>query len=289
MLIKDADSAMYRAKDLGRNNYQFYTQDMNTAVHELLQMEGQLRHALERSEFSLHYQPKIDIPTGRVVGVEALLRWQNPVLGSVSPAKFIPVLEDTGIIIAVGEWVLRTACTQAKSWQAMGLPLSVAVNLSARQFYQKDLALRIGEILSETTLAPEMLELEITESLLMKHSEASNTTLAELKARGIEISIDDFGTGYSSLSYLKRFPINTLKIDQSFVRDITTNPDDAAITTGIIALAHSLRLTVIAEGVETLEQLDFLRTHGCDQFQGYYMSRPLPPGKLEEWLKARSE
>jgi PAS domain S-box-containing protein len=288
-LIKNADTAMYRAKEQGRNNYQFYTEDMNAKAYQRLSLETSLRRALERNEFLLHYQPKLDLRSGQIMGVEALLRWQPPDRAMVSPAEFIPLLEDTGLIIPVGRWVLHTACAQLKAWQDAGLPqLSMAVNLSARQFRQKELAESIGTILLETRLDPHSLELELTESLLMENLEANIATMTKLEAMGVRISIDDFGTGYSSLSYLKRFPIHTLKIDRSFVRDITTDPDDAAIANAVIALAHSLRLNVVAEGVETQEQLDYLQNQGCEQIQGYLLSRPLPAESFEQWIKARS-
>ena len=285
-LVKYAGIAMYRAKEAGRNNYQFYTDAMNIRAMERLRIEGDLRHAIERGEFVLHYQPQIDLHTGSILGMEALLRWQHPVLGKVSPARFIDVAEEMGLIVPIGLWALRTACQQNAAWHAAGLgEVRVAVNLSARQFYQQDLAASIKAILHETGLSPHLLELELTESMMMNDVEHAVSIMRSLKAIGVHLSIDDFGTGYSSLAYLKRFPIDLLKIDRSFVRDITTDPDDAAIVLSIISLAHSLRLKVIAEGVETDAQHDYLQRHGCDYMQGYYFSRPLPAHDCEQLLR----
>jgi diguanylate cyclase (GGDEF)-like protein/PAS domain S-box-containing protein len=285
-LIKNADIAMYRAKDLGKNNYQFYTADMNSRALETINLENALRHALERDELLLHYQPQIDIRSGRIVGVEALVRWQHPEFGLVSPVKFIPIAEETNLIIPIGEWVLRSACEQGVRWRKMGLPVwRMAVNLSARQFRQQNLLQPIQRILQETGFDPHHLELEITESLLMQGAGQTIAILESLDEMGIRLSLDDFGTGYSSLSYLKRFPIDTVKIDRSFVRDIHTDPNDAAITSAIIAMAHSLKLSVIAEGVETEEQLAFLREHNCNEYQGYYFSKPLPPEQIERLVQ----
>ncbi|MGH8807891.1 MAG: putative bifunctional diguanylate cyclase/phosphodiesterase, partial [Noviherbaspirillum sp.] len=283
-LIKHAGIAMYRAKEMGRNNFQLYTATMNERSMERLCIEGDLRNALEREEFALHYQPQVDLTTGRILGMEALLRWQHPARGMVPPARFIPMAEELGLIVPIGVWVLRTACRQSMEWQRAGYrPMRVAVNLSARQFYQHDLVASIKAILEETGLAPHLLELELTESMMMNDVEHAASILHDLKAVGVQLSIDDFGTGYSSLAYLKRFPIDLLKIDQSFVRDITVDPDDAAIVLSIISLAHSLRLRVIAEGVENADQLAYLQRHGCDYMQGYYFSRPLPARECE-WL-----
>ena len=285
-LIKHADIAMYRAKETGRNNAQFFTATMNQRALERLRIESDLRNALERRELLLHYQPQVDLRTGRVVGVEALLRWEHRELGMVPPMRFIGLAEETGLIVPIGEWVLRTACTQMKTWQMEGFgPLRVAVNLSARQFGQKDLVESVAEILVETGLDPGCLEIELTESLVMTDVERAIGVLRNLKFLGVKLSIDDFGTGYSSLSYLKRFPIDVLKIDQSFVRDITVDAEDAAIAAAIISLAHSLKLQVIAEGVETEAQLTFLRRHQCDQMQGYYFSRPISGPDLLQMLK----
>ena len=285
-LLKNADTAMYRAKEQGRNAYQFYTADMNAQASARLTMETGLRKALGREEFLLHYQPQVDLNTGNIVGVEALLRWRHPQMGLISPDEFIPMAEETGLIIPIGEWVLYTACAQCRNWPDAGCgPLRIAVNLSARQFRQKDLADTVARILNETGLDPRCLELELTESILMQNASATIATLQALSSLGIQISIDDFGTGYSSLSYLKRFPINALKIDRSFVRDITSDPDDAAITTAIIAMAKSLNLKVIAEGVETAEQLAFLRRHQCDNGQGYYFSQPVAAEAFALYLR----
>ena len=285
-LIKHADIAMYRAKETGRNNFQFYTATMNQQALERLRLEGDLRTALERDEFVLHYQPQVDLRSGRIVGMEALLRWQHPHLGMVPPLRFIGLAEETGLIVPIGAWVLRTACQQAKAWQVEGLGfLRVSVNLSARQFNQHDLTRSIADILQETGLDPQYLELELTESMVMTDVEHTVGMLRDLKTIGVQMSIDDFGTGYSSLSYLKRFPIDVLKIDQSFVRDITLDPDDAAIVTTIIALAHNLRLNVIAEGVETGAQLHYLQRHGCDEIQGYYFSRPVPAAEFAQMVR----
>ncbi len=278
---------MYRAKQRGRNRHEFYTEEMNVQAHERLALERDLRRAVVREEFLLHYQPQVDLTTGRIVGAEALLRWQHPEIGLVPPGRFIPVLEDTVMIVPVGEWVLRTACRQGKAWQeSVHGPLRVTANLSARQFGREGLVNTVAGILEETGLEPRFLELEMNESLLMEDVEASTRALDELKrsVSGIRIAIDDFGTGYSSLYYLKTFPIEVLKIDRSFVRDLATDPDDAAITTAIIGLAHNLRLEVIAEGVETEEQLAFLRNKRCDEAQGYYFGQPLPAGDLARLL-----
>lgn len=287
-LISGADAAMYQAKGQGRNNFQFFTPDMGARAKQRLEFEAALRRALEREEFSLYYQPKFDLAIGQVTGLEVLLHWNHPEFGTT--AKFIPILEDTGLIIPVGEWVLRSACTQVKKWQAKGLPaLRVSVNISARQFAKEGLVADIARILADTGLEPGLLEVEMTESLLMLHTDASVAVLSALKGLGVHISVDDFGTAYSSLSYLKRFPVDILKIDQSFVRDITTDPDDAAIVRAIIALAHSLRLGTIAEGVETEAQLEYLRTRGCDEIQGYLLSRPLPADAFETWVAAGTD
>jgi len=276
-LLKNADIAMYRAKELGRNNFQFYSAQMNIHTLERLALESGLRRALERNEFVLHYQPKVDIHSGRISGMEALLRWQHPTMGLIPPMKFIPLAEETGLIVPIGEWVLRTACARNKSWQEQGLPpLCVSVNLSARQFTHENLLQDVARVLNETGLDAAFLELEITESMVMHDPEHAVELLSELKAMGISISIDDFGTGYSSLSYLKRFPIDSLKIDRSFIKDLPLDGDDAAITQAIIAMAHGLKLKVTAEGVETGEQLSFLSIQKCDEMQGFHFSKPLP-------------
>ena len=276
-LLKNADIAMYRAKEQGKNNYQYYSAQMNVHSRERLALETDLRHALEHKEFVLHYQPKIDIVSGQITGMEALLRWQHPTKGLIPPMQFIPLAEETGLIVPIGEWVLRTACAQNKACQELGLPpLRIAVNLSARQFVHENLLQEVSRVLGETALDPAALELEITESMMMQDPVHAVKLLTELKALGVYLSIDDFGTGYSSLGYLKRFPIDSLKIDRSFVQDLPRDADDAAITQAILAMAHSLKIRVIAEGVETVEQLRFLRDHGCDEMQGYYFSKPVP-------------
>lgn len=274
-LLRNADTAMFRAKDQGRNNYQFYTATMNERALEKLQLENGLRRALERNEFLLHYQPKADLTSGSISGFEALLRWQHPERGLVSPMEFIPVLEDTGLIVPVGEWVLKTVCEQISSWKEQGIrPVPVSVNVSARQFREENLDAFI-RCVDQTSVDPSLIKLELTESLLMKDVEATARILADLKAFGMQLSVDDFGTGYSSLAYLKRFPLDELKIDRAFIRDVTDNSDDAEITLAIINLAHSLKLSVVAEGVETKAQLDFLHMHGCDEIQGFYFARPM--------------
>jgi diguanylate cyclase (GGDEF)-like protein/PAS domain S-box-containing protein len=287
-LIEHADIAMYRAKKLGRNNFQFYTPAMNEESLERVRIESALHNALERNEFVLHYQPQVNLQTGQIVGMEALIRWKHPELGMVPPSRFVGVAEDTGLIVPIGAWVMRTACAQNKAWQDAGLGhLRVAVNLSARQFSAADLVPGIEQVLSDTGLEPSCLELELTESLFMSDVTPAVELLHRMKALGVKLSIDDFGTGYSSFSYLSRFPIDVLKIDRSFVNDISHDANDAAIVASIIALAHNLRLSVIAEGVETAEQLDYLRHQGCDEMQGYYFSRPLPAQEFEQLLRQR--
>jgi len=289
-LLKNADIAMYRAKEQGKNNAQFYAPTMNIHSVQRLTLESGLRRALERGEFLLHYQPKVDIASGRVTGMEALVRWKRPDSGMVSPADFIPLAEETGLIVAIGEWVLKEACEYNRAFHELGRPpLRVAVNLSARQFAQTSLVSDVARILDLTGLQPAALDLEITESMVMGNPEQAIQTLRQLKSMGISLSIDDFGTGYSSLGYLKRFPIDHIKIDRSFVKDIPEDNDDATITRTIIAMAHNLRLKVIAEGVETEAQLDFLREHGCDEMQGYYFSRPLPGSDFVALLQAQDK
>lgn len=284
-LLKHADMAMYAAKDRGRNTYQFFSEEMNRKAIDRHQLEIKLRHALERNELSLYYQPQWDMRARKLVGVEALLRWETEADGMISPGRFIPVAEETGLIRPIGEWVLKTACAQNRQWQEAGLPhLRVAVNISARQFRQPDLVSMVDRILAETRLDAQYLELELTESYLMEDAQAANRTLEFLKVRGIQLAIDDFGTGYSSLNYLKNFPIDRIKIDQSFVRDVTNNRDDAAIVETIIAMAQSLELDVIAEGVEGADQLQFLSGHNCYEMQGYFFARPMPADEMTLYL-----
>src|SRR5581483_11279643 len=286
-LVKNADAAMYSAKDHGRNNFQFFTEHMNLAVMERLTLENSLRLALTNNELRLLYQPQVEIATGRITGVEALLRWQHSDLGLVLPAKFISIAENSGLIIPIGEWVLKTACAQARTWQAEGLPLSVAVNVSALQFRQDSFLESIRSVLNEIGLAPPYLQLEVTESVLLSNADVMLAVFRELKHMGVKLSIDDFGIGYSSLSYLRHFPVHKLKIDRSFVQDLALNADDKAITSAIISMAKSLDLKVIAEGVENEQQMDFLREHKCDEVQGFYFSPPLPANELAEFLRAR--
>lgn len=285
-LLKHADTAMYRAKESGRNGYQFFASEMNTAAIERLVLENSLRQGVERGEFVLHYQPQIDLSTGRIVGAEALVRWRHPQLGLVPPGKFIPVAEVSGLIVMIGEWVLGEACRQNRAWQDAGLPrISVAVNISAVQFRGGHIEDNVATVLTDTGLAPEWLELELTEGIVMVGAGATVETLQRISDMGVKLAIDDFGTGYSSLSYLKRFPIDRLKIDQSFIRDIVTDTDDWAISSAIISMGHSLRLKVIAEGVEHVEQLEMLRRQGCDEVQGYHFSVPLPADEFALLLK----
>ncbi|WP_136629540.1 putative bifunctional diguanylate cyclase/phosphodiesterase [Marinobacter salsuginis] len=289
-LFKNATSALRRAKDRGRNMHQAYATMAGNRDPERLSLEAALRGALKQGEFSVHYQPRIDVDTGAPVGAEALLRWHHPDMGMISPARFIPIAEETGLIESIGEWVLRAACEQNRLWRESGLkPGRIGVNLSARQFRHADLALRVVQLLKETGLNPEHLELELTESMLMEDVDAAIATMTCLKDYGVSIALDDFGTGYSGLSYLKRFPIDTLKIDQSFVREITSDPASAAIADAIIAMAHRLSLDVIAEGVETPEQCRLLRESGCRLMQGYLFARPVPAEDLTKLLPARDD
>ncbi len=288
-LLKNADVAMYKAKEKGRNNIQYYSQEMNLHSRERLLLEHELRHAIERQQLVLHFQPQMELKTGKMLGVEALLRWQHPQRGLIPPADFIPLAEETGLIISIGEWVIQTAAKQTKTWHDNGLPqLRVAINLSPRQFMEKNVTDMIADILKQSELDPYYMELEITENLIMRDLDNAVTTLQTLKSMGVQLAIDDFGTGYSSLNYLKRFPIDRLKIDQSFVRDIDTDPDDAAISSAVIAMAHNMKLKVIAEGVETEAQLNYLKSHFCDEVQGYYFSRPLPANEITAVLKKAS-
>jgi diguanylate cyclase (GGDEF)-like protein len=275
-LLKNADIAMYRAKEQGRNNYQFYLPQMHERALERMRLEAELRGALSRDEFVLHYQPKVDLHNGEICGFEALLRWQHPERGLVPPVKFISILEDTGLIVPVGEWVIRTVCAQILSWQELGMKIHpVAVNLSSRQFQHKNIDIVIRRILDSTGVNPRLLEFEVTESLLMQDAEEAVRMLHNMKSFGVRLSVDDFGTGYSSLAYLKRFPLDVLKIDRAFIRDCITDPDDATIVQAIISLAQNLKLKVVAEGVETEAQLHFLRALGCDHMQGYFFSKPV--------------
>jgi diguanylate cyclase (GGDEF)-like protein len=276
-LLKNADTAMYGAKNGGRNNYQFFVAAMHENAAQRLQTEVQLRQALERGEFLLHYQPKLNLAAGTISGFEALLRWNHPQRGLVPPLEFIGILEDTGLILPVGEWVIGEVCRQLAAWQAQGMTVRpVAINLSARQLQQADLDGAVERIVGRAGVDPALLEFELTESMLMANPEAAVEILTRIKALGIRLSVDDFGTGYSSLAYLKRFPLDALKIDRTFVRDLPDDPDDAAITKAVIRLAHSLSLKVVAEGVETVDQIRELELYACDEIQGYYISRPLP-------------
>jgi len=285
-LIKNADRAMYQAKKAGRNGYEFFREGMDAITLDQFSLENSLRGALERDELELLYQSKIDLRTGDIVGAEAQLRWNHPKLGLIMPDRFISILEESGLIGPIGEWVIATACAQNRKWQDQGLPrISVAVNLSAIQLKQKHFVERLARVIEEAGLEASLLDLEITESVIMHNAESTITLLEELKSLGVKLSVDDFGTGYSSLSYLKRFPIDSLKIDQSFVRDLDSDTNDAAITATIIAIAKQLNLTVIAEGVETTEQLRFLHTNDCDEIQGFYFSKPLSADDFAEHLK----
>jgi diguanylate cyclase (GGDEF)-like protein len=285
-LLGCAQTAAYCAKQQGRDTVQFYQPTMNSRAFERLSLESSLRQALDREEFRVYYQPRVEISSGKLLSFEALVRWQHPELGLVSPGQFIPLAEETGLIVPMGEWVLRTACAQNRAWQDEGLdPVRVSVNLSSLQFQQANLFDTVVRALSETKLDAEWLELELTESLLMENAEAVVATLKRFRDTGIHLSIDDFGTGYSSLSYLKRFPIDALKIDQSFIREVTTNADDAALATSIILMGRSLKLRVVAEGVETESQLSFLRIMQCDEAQGYLYSPPVPAAEAVRFLR----
>lgn len=286
-LIKNADTAMYQAKENGNHGYQYFKPAMNARAVERQSIEASLRRAIERGEFRLHYQPKVNFSTGKITGAEALLRWTHPSRGSVSPAQFIPVAEDCGLIVPIGAWVLEQACRQARAWVDQGLPVStMAVNVSAMQFRNDGFLERLFALLRESHLDPSLLELEITEGVLMKHAEYAAAILHKLRDGGVQVAVDDFGTGYSSLSYLRKFPVDALKIDQSFVGHITTVEEDASIVTAVIRMAQSLKLRVIAEGVETFEQLRFLQARACDEAQGYYFSRPVPAEEFAELLRA---
>ncbi len=288
-LLQQAHIALYQAKQQGRSQYQFYSPEINAQLQERLTLENELHGALERNEMLVYYQPLIDLHSGQVTAMEALVRWQHPTLGLISPAKFIPIAEANGAIVPIGEWVLRTACAQTRAWQLAGFtPIRISVNLSSRQFEQPYLVEIVNQILEETGLQASYLELEVTESFLMANIERSVKTLKELRELGIWLALDDFGTGYSSLNYLKRFPVNMLKIDRSFVQDVMSNADSAAVTDAIIALAKSLRLKITAEGVETQEQLEYLQMRGCDEGQGFYFSRPVPADIIASMLQKSS-
>jgi diguanylate cyclase (GGDEF)-like protein len=289
-LLKAADVAMYGAKETGGNSFRYYLPSMNVHTLERLKLESDLGHALERGELLLHYQPVVEVASGLITGVEALLRWRHPVRGLVPPLDFIPLAEETGLIVAIGEWVLATACARNRAWQLQGLTkLRVAVNLSARQFADAQFLPRLTQIIRDSGLDPSSLELEITESVVMSRGKCAVSALQELKSLGVQLAIDDFGTGYSSLAYLKCFPIDTLKVDRSFIRDIPGDSGDRKITRAIIALAHSLRLKVVAEGVETAAQLKFLRAQRCDSVQGYLLHRPLPENEVAQVLLLNRE
>ncbi len=285
-LLRNADIAMYRAKELGSNSYQFYAPEMTAKAEKFLALENDLRHALDYGEFFVEYQPITDCFSGQMIGMEALLRWKHHKYGLIAPGQFILLAEEIGLIVPIGEWVLRTACLQCRDYRVPGQPpLRLSVNLSTRQFHQRKLVESIEKILQETGFDPRRLDLEITETILMQQQESAIETMSKLKAMGIHLSIDDFGIGYSGLNYLKHFPIDTVKIDQSFVRDIPGDPDDAAIAIAIITMAHSLGLKVIAEGVETQKQMDFMRAHECDSIQGFCVSKSLPSDQLEIFLR----
>jgi len=280
-LVRYADAAMYDAKASGRNTFRCYTAELNARAVEKSDVEGALRFAQGRNEFVLHYQPKMQIESGAWTSVEALIRWNRPGHGLVLPGFFIPALEEMGLIVPVGAWVIDTACRQIREWKSSGLgDVRIAVNVSSRQVREERFVSQVAEVVREHRIDPTLLEFEITESTLMAHGEATDAALRRLKDLGISISIDDFGTGYSNLAYLKRFLVDAVKIDITFIRDVTTNADDATIAIAIINMAHSLRLKVVAEGVETREQLEFLRVHGCDEVQGYFLSKPLPVDEL---------
>jgi EAL domain-containing protein (putative c-di-GMP-specific phosphodiesterase class I) len=286
-LIQNADNAMYHAKQLGSNNYCYFKEEMNVRAIRRQLVEASLRRALERHEFELHYQPKINLKSGQIAGVEALIRWRHPERGLIPPAEFIPIAETCGLIVPIGRWVLREACMQAREWQRAGLPqIRVAVNISAVEFRHENFLAQLRTILNETGLEPRHLELELTESVLMQRVESTAFVLEELSAMGVHLAVDDFGTGYSSLSYLSQFPVNTLKIDKSFVQRITSERDDAPIISAVINMGRSLKKRVIAEGVETGEQLAFLQRRGCDEGQGYYFSYPVAAGQFAKLLES---
>jgi diguanylate cyclase (GGDEF)-like protein len=288
VLLANADIAMYRAKEQGRNRFCFYAAELNHLSQERLALEAGLRHALERGEIEVFYQPKIEFGNGRVSGVEALIRWRHPQLGLLLPDRFVPLAEEIGAIIPIGYWTLRRVCERVRRWVEQGTPLPVAVNLSASQFHEPELVVELAAILKSTGVSPALIELEITESMVMRDPDRAVEVMEGLRRMGVRISIDDFGTGHSSLGYLKRFPIDRLKVDRSFVRDLPHNSDDVAITRAVIAMAHSLRMTVVAEGVEHREQFELLRDEGCDEFQGYYCAKPMDEASLMRFLDERA-
>jgi diguanylate cyclase (GGDEF)-like protein len=285
-LVKNADTAMYQAKENGRRSFQFFKPAMNVRAVERQSIEEGLRRALERHEFAVYYQPKVNLATGAITGAEALLRWTHPTQGSIPPAQFIPVAEDSGLILPIGAWVLREACAQARAWLDAGLPaMTMAVNVSAMEFREQGFLDRLFAIIRATGIDPSSLELELTESVLVKHAASTARILQTLRERGIRVAIDDFGTGYSSLSYLRKFPVDAVKIDQSFIRQISTAGEDTTIIKAVIGMARGLKLRVVAEGVETLEELAFLRAYRCEEAQGYYFSRPVPPQQFALLLR----
>ncbi len=289
MLLAKADAAMHRVKEIGRDNFQFCTPELNIKVHERFLLQKELRNAIARSEFALHYQPQVDLRTGRIVAVEALLRWQHPTLGMIPPIKFIPVAEETGLIVPIGDWALRAACRQNRAWQDAGLPhIGVCVNVSARQFKEKNWVCRVASALRDSGLEAKWLELELTESLIMRDVEQAVATMKELRSLGVQLSIDDFGTGYSNLAALKNFPVARLKIDKSFIENIPDDENDKAVACAVISLGQKLNLRVIAEGVETEDQLAFLRENNCDEIQGYLFSRPITGPAMEALLISHS-
>ena len=285
-LTKNADMAMYLAKEDGKNDFRFFTKEVKMQSIEHLTLENSLRHALERNEFSLQYQPKVDLATRQITGVEALLRWTHPERGMLPPAQFIPLAEETGLIVPIGRWVLKEACAQNMAWQRRGLrPVSMAVNLSPRQFAEANLLQEIDEALVASGMSPVLLQLEVTESMVMRNVSRAIKVLDAIQSRGIRLAIDDFGTGYSSMSLMKQFPIDTIKIDRSFVRDLPDDSEDQAIAQAIISMGKALGMTVVAEGVETVEQEAFLRSHGCDEMQGFLFSKPVSPEQMAEMLR----
>jgi predicted signal transduction protein with EAL and GGDEF domain len=289
-LLRNADLAMYRAKDSGRNHFEYYKPEMNVKALQRLQLENELRNAIGKGQLMLHYQPKVNVLSNRMVGMEALLRWHHPELGAVSPAQFIPVAEESGLINEIGDWVLRQAALQQRIWQSQGYRIvPIAVNLSLRQFGQKDLAEKIQAIVRDVGISPQFIELELTESILIDMGEGSLKMMDKLNEAGFDLSLDDFGTGYSSLSRLKLLPVKSLKIDQSFVRDIDTDENDEAIVNATAVLAHALEMKVIAEGVETQAQLDFIRDLQCEEYQGYLFSRPVPEDEVAKHLSRQGE